>query len=214
MQPALRPTLYEQLEALPEGLTGEILNGQVHTQPRPSGPHARVASRFARTIGRSYDDGIDGPGGWWIFVKPEVHFRRDVEVAVPDLAGWRRERMPHPPRDQRFEVVPDWVCEILSPSTASKDRQVKMPLYASYAVAFVWLVDPQARTLEAYELLDGDWQKFGRFTDADQVAVPPFEAVMIDLDGLWLPAGSEKGRETRLSEVDTKTTTGGVERTR
>jgi Uma2 family endonuclease len=197
MQPALGPTLYEQLEALPQGLTGEILKGQGHTQPRPSGPHARVASRFDRTIGRCYDDGIDGPGGWWIFVEPEVHFRRDVEVAVPDLAGWRRERMPDPPRDQRFEVVPDWACEILSPSTGSKDREVKMPLYARYAVAFAWLVDPQARTLEAYQLQGGDWQELGRFAGADQVAVPPFEAVTIDLGELWLPLGPEKRRATK-----------------
>lgn len=124
---AYRLTLYERLAALPEGLTGEILNGQLHTQPRPSGPHCRTSVRLDRTIGRGYDDGADGPGGWWILIEPEVHFVRDQEVAVPDLAGWRRERMPSIPEGHRFEVVPDWVCEILSPSTASKDREIKLP---------------------------------------------------------------------------------------
>ncbi|WP_089727481.1 Uma2 family endonuclease [Candidatus Thiosymbion oneisti] len=187
MQPALQPALYESLEALPAGLTGEILNGQLHTQPRPSGPHGRVASRVDRSIGRSYDDGIDGPGGWWIFVEPEVHFVRDVEVTVPDLAGWRRKRMPYLPEDQRFEVVPDWICEILSPSTASRDREVKMPLYAHYKVQYAWLIDPVKRTLEAYRLDAGAWIEIGRFADADQVAVPPFEAMSLDLKGLWAP---------------------------
>ena len=156
MRPAAEPTLYDQLEALPEGLIiGEILNGQLHTQPRPAGPHARVASRVDRTIGRSYDDGIDGPGGWWIFVEPEVHFVRDREVAVPDLAGWRREHMPIPPQDHRFETTPEWVCEILSPSTASKDREIKLPLYARYGVLSAWLIDPSAHTLEALGRLAG-----------------------------------------------------------
>lgn len=185
---APRLSLYDLLEALPEGLTGEILNGQLHAQPRPSGPHGRVASRFDRSIGRSYDDGIDGPGGWWIFVEPEVHFVRDQEVAVPDLAGWRRERMPMPPAGHRFEVIPDWVCEILSPSTASKDREIKMPLYAHYGVSYAWLVDPKAHTLEAYQLEAGAWREIGKFSEAGRVAVPPFEAVALELDGLWLPS--------------------------
>jgi Uma2 family endonuclease len=131
-----------------------------------------------------YDQGRGGPGGWWIFVEPEVHFVRDREVVVPDLAGWKRQRMPNPPDDQRFEVAPDWVCEILSPSTESKDRKIKMPLYARYGVPFAWLVDPMARTLEAYELEAEDWREIGRFSDAGQVAIAPFEMVTFDLDGL------------------------------
>ncbi len=107
MESALQPTLYEFLEALPEGVTGEILNGQLYTHPRPSNRHAYVAVRIDRSVGRGYDDGIDGPGGWWIIAEPEVHFVRDVEVTVPDLAGWRRERMPYLPEGHRMEVVPD-----------------------------------------------------------------------------------------------------------
>jgi Uma2 family endonuclease len=191
MQPLTKPTLYEQLEALPEGLTGEILNGQLHTQPRPSGPHAVAESSLGGELHSPFQRGRGGPGGWWIITEPEVHLVRDQEVAVPDLGGWKRERMPMPPQDHRFEVVPDWICEILSPSTASKDREVKMPLYARYGVAFAWLVDPQARTLEAYQLNGDAWQEISRYSGADQVAVPPFEAFTLHLDGLWLPSKPE-----------------------
>jgi Uma2 family endonuclease len=185
MQPAFKPTLYQQLEALPEGLTGEILNGQLHTQPRPTGPHAHAATGLAIDIGSAYERGRGGPGGWWIIVEPEVHFVRDTEVAVPDLAGWRRERMPRIPQGHRFEVVPDWVCEILSPSTASKDREIKMPLYARYDVAYLWLVDPQRRALEAYALKQGQWQQITTASDDQVIAVPPFEALQLELGMLW-----------------------------
>ena len=184
MQPAFKPTLYEQLESLPEGLTGEILNGQLYTQPRPSGPHARASVVLDRVIGRHYDDG-DGPGGWWLFIEPEVHFVRDTEVAVPDLAGWRRIRMPRIPGDHRFEVTPDWVCEILSPSTASKDREIKMPMYAHYHVPYAWLVDPNHRTLEAYVLEDGQWRLHANASEEDIISVPPFAALQLDLKKLW-----------------------------
>ena len=102
--------LYERLLALPDHVTGEILNGQLHTQPRPSGRHGLAASALNIDIGGPFRFGRSGPGGWWIIPEPEVHFVRDVEVTVPDLAGWRRERMPSVPEDQRFEVVPD--CEL------------------------------------------------------------------------------------------------------
>ena len=127
-------SLYDQLINLPETLTGEILNGQLHTQPRPVGPHALTGSSLGDELVGPFQKGRGGPGGWWIIDEPEVHFVRDVEVAVPDMAGWKRERMPSVPRDHRFEVVPDWVCEILSASTASKDREIKMPLHAAHGV--------------------------------------------------------------------------------
>jgi len=186
MQPLATSTLYEQLRVLPEGVTGEILNGQLHTQPRPAWRHARVSSHLDRTLGRHFDDGDDGPGGWWIVVEPEVHFVRDTEVAVPDLAGWRRERMPTPPEGHRLEVVPEWICEILSPSTAAKDREDKMPIYARHGVRYLWLVDPRIRSLEAYRLEAGGWVEVGRFGGDDQAAVAPFEAVSLALRDLWV----------------------------
>ena len=188
-QTQTRPSLYEQLDAVPEGLTGEILNGQIHTQPRSSLEHGYTETSLAAELVGPFQKGRGGgPGGWLMLVEPELHFIRDTEVDVPDLAGWRRERLPHLPKAQhRALVVPDWVCEILSPSTQSKDRNVKMPIYAQYGVAHAWLIDPVAHTLEAYALEAGAWVKMGRFAGAAQVLVPPFAAVVINLDDLWAP---------------------------
>jgi Uma2 family endonuclease len=185
MQPAESLSLYDRLAALPDGLTGEILNGQLHTQPRPAGPHARAESVLQIEIGGPFDRGRGGPGGWGILVEPEIHFVRDIEVCVPDLAGWRRERFSATPRDQRFDIVPDWVCEILWPSTESKDRQVKMPIYARYGVGFIWLVAPLQRSLEAYRLDPGDWTSAGTWHGDASAAIPPFEALSLDLSALW-----------------------------
>lgn len=185
MHAVLKPRLYDQLLALPENVAGEILNGELYAQPRPAGRHALVERGLGGNLIYPFDFGRGGPGGWWIIPEPEVHFVRDVEVAVPDLAGWRRERMPSVPEDHRFEVVPDWACEILSPSTIQKDRVVKLPLYARYGVAHVWLVDPLAQTLEAFELHEGRWLLIAALKDDDRVAVPPFDAAEFSLADLW-----------------------------
>ena len=182
---AKHPSLYDQLVGLPEGLTGEIINGQLRTHPRPAWPHLRVESILNRRLGRAYDDGDDGPGGWWILDVPEVHFVLDTEVTVPDLAGWRRERLPIPPEGHKITTVPDWICEVFSPSTKSTDREEKMPLYARHGVRHAWLVDPNARTLEAYRLDAGSWAPLGMFRDDDRVCVAPFDAVSIHLAELW-----------------------------
>jgi Uma2 family endonuclease len=184
-QPQSRPSLYDQLCALPEGLRGEIINGQLRTQPRPTGPHSLATSRLGGDIEAPFGRGRGGPGGWWILDEPEVHFLLDREVLVPDIAGWRRERMPQLPQGHRFEVVPDWVCEVLSPSTKSIDREEKMPLYARYGVQYAWLVDPKTRTLAAYGLADGDWRPIGLYRDDDQVRAAPFDAITIHLSDLW-----------------------------
>ena len=183
------PTLYEQLEALPDGLTGEILDGQLYTQPRPAGPHALAGSALGAELFGPFQRGRGGPGGWWIIDEPELHFLRDTEVAAPDLAGWRRERMPRIPRDHRFQVVPDWICEILSSSTESKDRNIKMPVYARYGVKHLWLIDPRTRTLEAYTATDGAWQEIGRWSGDQTVAAAPFAEVALDLAVLWDDGG-------------------------
>ena len=187
--------LYARLEALPENLTGEIINGRLYAQPRPTGPHALASSSLDGELYNPYRKGRGGPGGWWILVEPEVHFIRDTEVLVPDLAGWRRQRMPRLPRDQRIEVVPDWVCEILSPSTAKTDRVVKMPVYARYGVPYLWLVDPLAHTLEAFALRDGHWTVIGLFQERDRVTVEPFVEIVLELDGLWAETQEEDSAE-------------------
>lgn len=186
MNAVIVPRLYEQLLALPEGLTGEILDGQLYTRPRPRGPHGRAEIVLGSRLLDPFDFGRGGPGGWWIMTEPEVHFVRNVEVAVPDLAAWRKERMPEIPKDHRFEVVPDCVCEILSPATESKDRRIKMPLYARYGVCYAWLIDPEVRTLEAYELVAGEWRSLGSFSDRESVRVAPFAEVALVLGELWV----------------------------
>lgn len=185
MQAAESFSLYEQLAALPEGLTGEILNGQLHAQPRPSGAHMGVESALQIELGGPFDRGRGGPGGWRILVEPEIHFVHDREICVPDLAGWRRERLPQLPRDQRFEVVPDWVCEILSPSTESKDRRIKMPIYAHYGVRSAWLIDPLEHVLEAFILDQAGWKSVGTWRGDMSATVPPFETVALSLGDLW-----------------------------
>jgi Uma2 family endonuclease len=180
--------LYQQLCQLPPEQTGEIIAGRLYVQPRPAGPHAVSASTLGGELNGPFQRGKGGPGGWWILDEPEVHFVRDVEVCVPDIAGWRRERLPKVPQSHRFEVVPDWICEVLSPSTAKIDRVEKMPLYARYGVAHLWLVHPLERTLEVFALRDGSWTVVGMFKDNDIVQIPPFEALALNLVDLWVEA--------------------------
>ena len=179
-------SLYEQLLALPENVVGEIIAGQLYTQPRPAGPQALACISLATEINAPYRKGRGGPGGWWILVEPEIHFIRDTEVLVPDIAGWRRERLPKIPAQHRFEVAPDWVCEVLSPSTAKKDRIDKMPVYARYDVAGLWLLDPLMRTLEVFTLQDGHWLVWGLYQNNAEVSAPPFQDITLFLADLWV----------------------------
>lgn len=182
---AYKLSLYQQLEILPENLTGEIINGQLHTQPRPALRHLLAASSLADELIGPFQKGRGGPGGWWIIGEPEVHFILDVEVMVPDLAGWRKERLSVPPSEHKINSVPDWVCEVFSPSTKSKDQEVKMPLYAKHGVKFAWLIDPIARTIEAFELGKGKWYSLGLFRDNATVSIAPFTATQINLADIW-----------------------------
>lgn len=182
---APQPGLYDQLEALPEHLRGEIVGGRLYVHPRPAPRHLHATAALDRTIGRAYGDADGYPGGWRIYLEPEIHFLRKVEVDVPDLAGWRRERMPTLPTTAFFETVPDWVCEVLSPGTGTYDRTIKMPIYARFGVAHAWLVDPDARTLEAFALEAGGWAPFGVFRGTRTVSLPPFVETPLDLGRLW-----------------------------
>lgn len=183
-RPAERLASYEDLLALPENLVGEILSGTLYTHPRPAPRHAHAYSALGYLIGGPFGGGIGGPGGWWIIDEPELHLGGDI--LVPDIAGWRRERLPRMPETRWFELSPDWVCEILSPSTARTDRAIKMPLYAREGVTHLWLVDPGAQTLEVYALQErGHWLLLDTLKEDDQVSQPPFEAVTFALDALW-----------------------------
>jgi len=155
------------------------------TQPRPAPRHAVAASNLLAELIGPYSRGKAGPGGWWIVIEPELHFVRDVEVMVPDVAGWRRTRMPSLPTDQRYEVYPDWICEVLSPSTRSKDREIKMPLYAKYGVTDAWVIDPVAGTLEAYQRSGSEWTQLGTYGAEVVVSAQPFEAARFRVGDLW-----------------------------
>jgi Uma2 family endonuclease len=186
MAEAARPkTLYEKLEDLPEGLNGEIIDGQLYTEPRPRPRHAVAASNLGAELIGPYSRGRGGPGGWWIIHEPEIHFVHKTQVVVPDLGGWRRERMPAILDEAHFSTAPDWVCEVLSPSTRSKDRELKMPLFARYGVPYVWLIDPKIYTLETYELRGAELVLTGTFGPASSPAPPPFPAAPFRLADLW-----------------------------
>jgi len=181
--PAKRRATYEDLVAVPEHLVAEIINGMLVTQPRPASLHARAASRLGAELDGPFDRGKGGPGGWILLDEPELHLHGDV--LVPDLAGWRRERMPELPDATAFELAPDWICEVLSPSTAATDRAEKMPIYARERVAHLWLVDPIAKTLEACRFENGRWLLLGTWRDDAKVRVEPFDAFELELAGLW-----------------------------
>ena len=181
--PAKRRATYEDLLAVPKHLVAEILDGNLVTQPRPASLHARAASRLGAELDGPFDRGRGGPGGWLLLDEPELHLHGDI--LVPDLAGWRRERMPELPDASAFELAPDWACEVLSPSTAATDRAEKMPIYAREQVGYVWLVDPIARTLEACRLEHGRWLLLGTWRDDAKVRAEPFDAFELDLAGLW-----------------------------
>ena len=179
-----RPATYEDLVALPDTVVAEIVNGELHASPRPAPPHARAGASLGRRIGVPYDDGIEGPGGWWILYEPELHLGDDV--LVPDWAGWRRSRMPHLPKTAYFALAPDWVCEILSPSTSSLDRVQKLGVYAREHVAHAWLIDPLARTLEVLRLDSGLWTILATRAGSEIVRADPFAEVALDLSSLWV----------------------------
>lgn len=182
MQPSKKQRLYQQLMSLPESLTGEILTGQLYANPRPGGKHILAASNIGADLHVAYQRGRGGPGGWWILQEPEVHFLLDEEVSVPDIAGWQRSRMPNIPDGHKFEIVPDWICEILSPSTEGIDREIKKPMYASFGVQYLWLIDPKRKILETFKLVDGDWEVQGHFSGNDKVCVEPFVQLELSLN--------------------------------
>ena len=183
LEPALKNTLFDDFMALPEHHTGEIIHNVLYSQPRPAPQHANTYSVLGYTVGAPFHGGIGGPGGWWIIDEPELHI--EGHILVPDLAGWKRERMPELPETAWFECAPDWVCEILSPSTARKDRMVKMPVYADLGVKHLWLIDPIIKTLEVYQLENQRWSLMASLSEEDKVSAVPFDAIKFCLDSLW-----------------------------
>ena len=175
-----RIATYEDLIAVPENMVAELIDGELYASPRSPGRHIRARSALGGLIGPPFDFGKGGPGGWWILLQPELHFGRNV--LVPDLAGWRKERMPQIP-EGHFSVVPDWVCEVIFPATERLDRLKKMPVYARERIPFAWIVDPLQHLLSARRLHEGTWilREYGE----DKLRVEPFDAIEMDMSHVW-----------------------------
>ena len=178
-----RPATYEDLLDVPDHFVAEIVDGELHTSPRPSPRHAQAAGVLHGDLEPAFGRGRGGPGGWVILFEPELHPGRDV--LVPDIAGWRRARLPRLPDDPYFTLAPDWLCEVLSPSTVRLDRLKKLAVYARGGVPDVWLVDPLQRLFEVLHLDGGRWTITGTFGGDDVIRLAPFAEVELHLGSLW-----------------------------
>jgi Uma2 family endonuclease len=187
----LRRATYADVEAAPPNKVAELIAGTLYVMPRPAPKHARASSRLGGELYQPFDRGRGGPGGWVILDEPELHFpdptaAGEIDAVVPDIAGWRIERMPDLPEEAYFTLAPDWICEVLSKSTEAYDRDTKMALYAREGVRHAWLIDPIKRTLEVSILGPGRrWIAAGVHRDDARVRVEPFDAIELDLSVLW-----------------------------
>ena len=186
--PPNRPEVESAFEAAPPEAVAEILDGELHVFPRPARPHTRAASRLGRYLG-PFDDDPGEPGGWVILDEPELHLGQRPDKLVPDLAGWRRDRMPDALGDEaspaHYDVAPDWVCEVISPRTERVDRGKKTRIYAREGVAHLWLLTPLSQTLEVYRLNDHRWTLVETFEGNAVVRAEPFDAIELSLANLW-----------------------------
>jgi Uma2 family endonuclease len=184
VKPLKKGATYDDLRDVPDHFIAEMFDGDLYASPRPAFPHTRAASVLHLEVGGPFDRGRNGPGGWVILYEPELHFRNDV--LVPDLAGWRRERMPTVPADAYTSLAPDWICEVLSTSTETLDRGKKLRIYAREGVVHVWLVDPSRQTLEVLSLVSGKWALLDSHEGAASVRAVPFDSVELELGALWV----------------------------
>lgn len=186
-----RDELYEAYLAVPAHQHAEIIRGTLYVMARPAPKHANAASVLGAELSGPFQRGKGGPGGWWIIDEPELHLT-PKEPIVPDIAGWRVERMPELPETAYFAVVPDWVSEVLSPSTAKLDRDEKLPYYAEQGVRHVWLLDPIAKRLEVYALDEGGgrWREVRMYQGDDRVRAAPLDAIELELAAFWSPPRS------------------------
>lgn len=191
------PKTWDDLLDVPEGYVGELVAGEIIMHPRPDPPHVGAASDLGALLGSAFRFGIRGPGGWVILDEPRIRFGNDIRV--PDLAGWLADRFVRPGSGP-YRVSPDWICEVLSPSTARQDRAEKMPLYARHRVRHAWLLDAVAKTLEVYRLERGRWLLADTFAGDAKVHAEPFDAVELDLNDLWGPPPAPK-RKPRIKKV-------------
>lgn len=188
MSTAKKLLTWSDLLDAPDGVKAEIIAGALCMSPSARPVHGRILSKLSGQLSLGFDaeSGGDLPGGWWIVAEVDIRLSR-YDIVRPDISGWRRSRMPKLPRDVPVELVPDWVCEVLSPSNEAYDRSAKMTLYAHCGIAHAWLVSPDQRLVEAYELVGGRWTVLGVWTDGAAVKVAPFDAIVLDVSGLFPP---------------------------
>ncbi|HUP59709.1 MAG TPA: Uma2 family endonuclease [Thermoanaerobaculia bacterium] len=179
-----RPATYEDLLEVPDHLVAEIVEGELFTSPRPASRHALATTRLGSDLDQRFGRDDGGAGGWWIVIEPELHLGRDI--LVPDIAGWRRERMPSFPDVTFFELAPDWICEVVSPFTARLDRIRKLPRYARYDIAYAWIVDPKEKTLEVYRREGAHMLLFSTHEGSTLIRAEPFDAAGLNLGALWI----------------------------
>jgi Uma2 family endonuclease len=178
--------LWRKLQELPPGQKGEIIDGQLYVQPRPRPRHARSITCLGHFLGGAFDFDESGPGGWWIVAEPGIELPRAPEFS-PDLAGWRRDRLPElPPEGEPFRTVPDWICEVLSTGNARYDQVVKARFYAEIGVPWLWLVDTHSQFIEVRRLEAGRWVVEGTFTTEEDAHMAPFGAIGFPLHRLWV----------------------------
>lgn len=175
--------VYEDLYTIPDDMIGQIIRGELIALPRPSPKHARASSVLGVRIGNPFDLGRSGPGGWMTLNKPEIQL--GSHTLVPDIAGWKKERLPNLPETNWISVALDWICEVLSPGTAGVDRKKKMPVYAQFGVLHLWLVDPIEKTLEIFRLDTGGWRLVSVHSEDDIIRAEPFQEIEINLASLW-----------------------------
>lgn len=181
--PSARATYQDLLDA-PEGMVAEIIRGELRLQPRPGGRHIRSEGRLFSQIDRPFMLRPWGPGSWTILQEPKIEFDEE-NVYDPDIAGWRFETMPQLPETSKFTTTPDWVCEVLSPSTYRTDRTSKKEVYAQHGVGHYWIIDPRAMSLEVFELRSGRWVELASASGEEVVSFAPFEDIQVDLSYLW-----------------------------
>lgn len=180
-KPLKKGATYDDLRRVPDRYVAEMFDGELYASPRPAVPHARAATKLITALGGPFD--VDTPSGWIFLIEPELHFAHDV--FVPDIAGWRRERLPALPNEPYLTLAPDWACEVVSPSTETIDRGRKLRIYAREGVAHVWLVEPLRQSLEVFALEDGILSPVERYEGAASARVRPFDAVELELRAVW-----------------------------
>jgi Uma2 family endonuclease len=183
-KPRKRPATYADLEAVPPNMVAEILGGELVTHPRPRPRHGIASFALGGELSGPFQKGGGGGPGGWIFIdKPELHLGDNV--VVPDIAGWRRERLPEMPEEVGITIPPDWVCEVLSPSTAIHDRTIKFDIYYTFGVGYLWYLDPEYKTLEVFGRGADHWQALRNFGGHVDVRAEPFDAISFSLGALW-----------------------------